>query len=326
MPSLTFSVFHDVSTRKVWTSGALLTCLLLAVNLPAAPQQREVQDMSARLAEKIANSGKKTVAVVDFTDLQGNVTELGRYLAEEFSVALEESAKNFQVIDRTHLKAILQEHQLATSGIIDPGTARKLGQIAGVEALVTGTITPFGDTVNVSVKALDPATAVMIGAARGDIAKTPAINEILNKGIEQTGKQPHPPLPPNQTVVVDDIEFGVKSCEWSGTTLVCRLALTNRSQEDRQLEFEVSRMIDDSGNEYRCERCRFGSKENRCYPFWASLENTLVSGTPTNLVITYARVPAEATRVSLLEVTARLGPGGYQHDLVAHVRNIPITR
>ena len=72
MPSPTFAVCHGVFARKVWTSGVLPTGLLLAVCLPAAPQEREVQDMSARLAERIANSGKKTMAVVDFTDLPGN--------------------------------------------------------------------------------------------------------------------------------------------------------------------------------------------------------------------------------------------------------------
>ncbi len=35
-----------------------------------------------------------------------------------------------KVIDRTHLKAILHEHKLASTGLIDPQTARQLGRIA----------------------------------------------------------------------------------------------------------------------------------------------------------------------------------------------------
>ena len=167
-----------------FTSSLSVTLAILVPIAPAAyPYEQEVKAVSVRLAQSLTRSGKKTVAVVDFTDLQGNVTELGRFLAEEFSVALAGEAIGFEVIDRTHLKAILQEHKLSTTGLIDPQTARKLGQIAGVEALVTGSITPFGDSVRVSVKVLDTSTAKMVGAATADIPKTKAIEELLARWI-----------------------------------------------------------------------------------------------------------------------------------------------
>src|SRR5437867_8723462 len=84
---------------------AILTAMLA---LPGLAQ--DLKPVSASLAGRIAASGRKTVAVVDFTDLQGNVTELGRFLAEKLSVDLVGDAKGFEVIDRTHLKSILQEH------------------------------------------------------------------------------------------------------------------------------------------------------------------------------------------------------------------------
>src|SRR5579864_936753 len=145
---------------------------------PLSPYEDEINSLTARLVDYIAKSGKKTVAVVDFTTLNGDVIELGRFLAEEFSVSLTQKANGFDVIDRTYLKAILQEHKLAASGIIDPLTARRLGQIAGVEAIVTGSITPLGDSVRLSVKVLDTGTAKVIGATTGDIPKTKAVEEL----------------------------------------------------------------------------------------------------------------------------------------------------
>ncbi len=146
--------------------------------------EQEINSLSTAMAEKIAAAGKKTIAVVDFTDLQGNVTELGRFLAEEFSVALASTSKGFEVVDRTHLKSILIEHKLSSTGIIDPQTARKLGQIIGVDALITGTITPFGDSIRISVKVLDTTTAKVVSASTGNIAKTKAIEELLARGVE----------------------------------------------------------------------------------------------------------------------------------------------
>lgn len=167
-----------------------LSFLLLVPGIAMA-YEKEIKSLSSAMAEDIDKAGKKTIAVVDFTDLQGNVTELGRFIAEEFSVALAGAGKGFEVVDRTHLKSILAEHKLSATGIIDPQTARKLGQIAGVDALITGTITPFGDSVRLSVKVLATDTAKIIGASSGDIAKTKAIEELLARGIE-TG-QPSTP-------------------------------------------------------------------------------------------------------------------------------------
>ena len=35
--------------------------------------EEEIKDISANMARDIADAGKKTIAVADFTDLQGNV-------------------------------------------------------------------------------------------------------------------------------------------------------------------------------------------------------------------------------------------------------------
>ena len=94
---------------------------------PIRAQDREMRATAGTFAETLAKLGKKSVAVVDFTDLQGNVTELGRYLAEQMSIALALTDKGIEVVDRTHLKAIVQENKLSASGLIDPSTALKAG-------------------------------------------------------------------------------------------------------------------------------------------------------------------------------------------------------
>ena len=65
---------------------------LLFVSFSLSAQQSEIRSVADRLAGDIASSGKKAVAVVDFTDLKGTPTELGWFLAEEVSVALARDA------------------------------------------------------------------------------------------------------------------------------------------------------------------------------------------------------------------------------------------
>jgi len=148
-------------------------------------QKKNPIDRLARsMAEKIAASGIKTVAVVDFTDLQGNVTESGKLLAENFSAGLVNSAKGFEVVDKSRLESILRANRLTVSGITDPNTAKKLGKVAGVDAVVNGTIIPFGNIVRTSAKLLLTQTGKVIFASRGNIPKPKAIKELLGKGTE----------------------------------------------------------------------------------------------------------------------------------------------
>lgn len=90
--------------------GRVNASLLAGVIWLMTPASGSAQDfnqtirvLSNSTAESLSTAGKKTVAVVDFTDLQENVTELGRFLAEEFGIALVSTGKGFETIDRTHL-------------------------------------------------------------------------------------------------------------------------------------------------------------------------------------------------------------------------------
>ncbi len=161
----------------------VIAAFLFLISSIGLAYEKEIKSLTGDLAQKIIASKKKVVAVVDFTDLQGNVTELGRFLAEELSVSLAASGNGFEVVDRTHLKTLVKEYKLSSSGLIDPAAAKKLGEIAGTDALITGTITSFGDSVRLAVKVLDTKTAKIIMAATTNIAKTKAIDELLGTNI-----------------------------------------------------------------------------------------------------------------------------------------------
>jgi len=238
-------------------------CVVFLMLIAWPSRGQEFKGVSSTLAAKIAESARKRVAVVDFTDLQGNVTELGRYLAEELSGALVNDARSFRVIDRAHLKAILQEHKLAETGLIEPQTARQLGKIAGVDTLVTGTITSaFGETVRVLVKALDVETADIIAQSTADIPKTDAIKILLGQGIAtgipapgglNEGPSPQPPVEPKSAAVSveeNELLFVVKPCGRSGETLKCSGSVTNKARMRQSVSLLGVKFVDNLGNEY----------------------------------------------------------------------------
>ena len=243
--------------------------------------EEEIKDISANMAKKIADAGKKTIAVADFTDLQGNVTELGRFLAEEFSVALAGAGTGFEVVDRIHLKSIIMEHKLSATGMIDPTTARKLGKITGVQALITGTVTPFGDNVRITVKILDTETAKIIGASTANIAKTKAIEELLARGIETrspyqqpTSSQYIPSSGTGMSKKVGPLAITMKKVTaLSKGRVDVTIAFSNSS--DKPLRLAAScrpepRLNDDKGNVYKYDSGV--ALEKTLYPAW---DNTL---------------------------------------------------
>src|ERR1700687_3803135 len=94
--------------RPSWAFHAVrvLFCSALFMSLTTTAFGQELKQASAVLAAKISASQRKRVAVVDITDLCGNVSRFGRYLAEELSGELVGDANGFRVMDRAHLQAI----------------------------------------------------------------------------------------------------------------------------------------------------------------------------------------------------------------------------
>jgi TolB-like protein len=249
-------------TGALGTLVSLPTGVLLSQTSGGYDQQ--IQSTSTRLAGIIARSGRKNIAVVDFTDLKGNVTELGRFLAEEFSVALEQDASGFAVIDRTQLKAILQEHRLSAKGLIDPETARKVGMIAGADALVTGTITPFSDSVRLTVKVLDTQSAVMVGATAVDIPRTKTIDDLLAKSISPTEQPSGNPITlvggqgssahQNRAATFETDSYKVTVDSFRKTIASAKLTLTfeNLTSKDLPLGLRYGGiyLLDENGNKW----------------------------------------------------------------------------
>ncbi|HYB61343.1 MAG TPA: FlgO family outer membrane protein, partial [Methylomirabilota bacterium] len=186
-PPRVTAIYRIVAGALVFLGAAFI------VWQPVLAYDDQLKQLAAQLADSISKSGKKTVAVADFTDLDGNVTELGRFLAEETSADLASTAgaaKDFEVIDRTQLRATLKRAGLAMNGVLDPQTVSKLGDAAGVQAVVTATLTPFADHIHLSARVLDESNSAILATSSEDIPRSKDLNDLL------AGGGPSAPIPP----------------------------------------------------------------------------------------------------------------------------------
>lgn len=292
--------------RKVQPFGGLLLALACSCG-PLSGFEKEVQSESGRIAASLADRDKTTLAVVDFTDLQGSVTELGRFMAEEFSVALAEAGGGLQVVDRTHLRSLLEEHELSSTGLIDPKTARELGKIAGVGALVTGSITPFGDSIRIAIKVLDTDTALIVMSSSVNFGKTPAIEELLRREVQLPRGSTHRSHEPRSrsidTVIADEFRYELLSCVHQGDSVRCSLRLTNLT-EDRNLLIDrgSSRIIGEDGLEYSASGVAIGNQVARSW-----VERTLPKDVPVMAFVWFGKVSQPSRRIAVMELNANRG-------------------
>jgi curli biogenesis system outer membrane secretion channel CsgG len=87
---------------------------------------------------------KKRIAVVDFEDRSGWGHNIGTGLADMLVTELVKSG-DFMVVERQELSKILEEQGLGMSGVVTPQSAAQVGQVLGVELMVMGSVTEFGE-------------------------------------------------------------------------------------------------------------------------------------------------------------------------------------
>ncbi|MEP0773244.1 MAG: hypothetical protein HRF46_02640 [Acidobacteriota bacterium] len=93
-----------------------------------------------------ASANKPRVAVLEFGHkaLEAHWSRAGEAAQDMFITELVKSGR-FTVVDRERLDAIMREKNLSLSGDIDPRTAVQAGKLLGVEYIIFGNVTEFGE-------------------------------------------------------------------------------------------------------------------------------------------------------------------------------------
>lgn len=167
-----------------------LTFLILALSISiafAANLTETAAVIAQSFATELATDQPRKVAVVDPIDPTGKITAFGRFVAEEVTNALiKQKPKNLTVIDRLYLDRILQEQKLTLSGLVsDANALQQVGKIAGIDILILGTYFELGNSVRLSLKALDVRTAQVVAAANTTVDLDTATANLLKVQLAQ---------------------------------------------------------------------------------------------------------------------------------------------
>src|SRR6266404_5630646 len=180
------------SGEPMLTLRILMSVVLIFIPstpLPCYAQQSRLRQnmthLSSQIAQKMDASHRTRIAVLEFPDLDGGTSPLGQYIAETSITDLFDTGK-FQVVERHLLATMLKENKLKTTGLLDPSTTKKLGQILGVDAIVSGTISNLANNVAVNARLVAVDTAAVFASASVEIEKDEDVLSLM-KGLQEHG-------------------------------------------------------------------------------------------------------------------------------------------
>ena len=167
---------------KIKCFVAVVACALWCGSAGAQTLNQEMTGLASKLNKALVAKGLTNIAALDFTDLQGQPTELGRFLSEQLTVEMV-STPGVSMLDRANIKSILAEYKLTEDGLVNPTNAKTLGKFAGVDTILIGNVTLLDDGIVLMVKAISTDSAKIAAAGSITFPKTSEIQQLLNRGI-----------------------------------------------------------------------------------------------------------------------------------------------
>jgi TolB-like protein len=182
-----------------------------------AQKPQNYSDVTNEIAQKTVNTSfikvPAQVAVAAFKATKVSTqtsAPFGEYLTESIIGLIGNYPVKVKLFERTRLDAILKEQEFELSDLIKPATALKIGQLAPIDVLLSGTYTKLKSYIDVSARLIDVTSGEVVMSYTGRIkmnknlatlfqqqevattatatSSTTPINVTINNSIENSNK------------------------------------------------------------------------------------------------------------------------------------------
>lgn len=140
-----------------------LALLLFVVSFTMHAQKpKSYPAVTQELTQKIVAAPSAVIpqklAVVPFTATASSTQQsqaFGEYLTETIIGLLSGHQEKLKLFERTRMDAILHEHEFILTDLMKPAAALQIGQLAPIDALLSGTYTKLKSYIEVSARVID---------------------------------------------------------------------------------------------------------------------------------------------------------------------------
>jgi len=158
-----------------------------------------IRNLANKLAAGLGESRQVKIGVLEFLDLQGRISQLGKFIAEDLTTAFFEKGK-FAMVERGLLQQVTREHALTQTGIIDLSQAQEIGKMVGADAIISGSLSDIGNEIKANARLIDVRGGTVLAVAGESIAKTENVSKMFNTILWAPGtKIPPSPQPTTTT-------------------------------------------------------------------------------------------------------------------------------
>ena len=118
----------EKSMKKSYLAPLLFLLIFCSRDIFAAANLEEgVSQLANQISKSMQEKQSKKIAIIDFSDLNGNVTALGQFMAEELTTQLFLMAPGkFEVVERRQLLRLQEELALGQKGFIEEKSLKKM--------------------------------------------------------------------------------------------------------------------------------------------------------------------------------------------------------
>lgn len=153
-------------------------------------------------------------------------------------------------------------------------------------------------------RVLEDGTKVSLSKGEGDL-------------IAVTISKPTPaptPKPNNLRKESSFFTFDLQGCKLSGTSVICDFIITNTDKDRKLIICKSSEIYDDFNNKSRASSTELADSRSGGTGCAGTI---LISGVPTKARLTFDKVSAEATKITLLKLSSN-------REVSIEYRNIPL--
>ena len=153
---------------------AILIVIIFHTTEPfAQAQEGEMSILVAPLAKGINHSHKHRLVVLPFLGSDPKEFPLGAYLAKQVSANLSSMVRDLETIDAS------EAHVPLKHWVYDPKALEEFAGKTNAEIVITGSFSPFGDSLGISLEALKRGESKTLAQNNGQIRLTPELRELI---------------------------------------------------------------------------------------------------------------------------------------------------
>lgn len=282
----------------------LLMLLVLSTgSLALRAQQLEeaAQEVANQISLSLIEQGKKSIALLPFTDLRNTTTPIGEAFTEElFNRLFRLRNGKFEIVERTRIRAIWNEQkEFSDQWLLDNLPA--FSQILGADAILVGTHFELDGYHRINARLLAVPSGQFLATAS---TRMQAISGLRMGGDPSgTGETRNDDSLGTQSATAEgpDLRVDLRSCELRGNKLTCAFVVTS-TEEDKRVYWHEARLIASNGAQIAPSLMEFGATS--ASSGWSRVYADLVRGVPMRALVTFEGLDGSLARaeISLIEL------------------------